>query len=237
MSISKDRLNQIRESERKSHIEMYSNEKLYQEGSWLTKPIKTVLDIMPLFNEYKELNVLDLGSGIGRNSIAIAKHFKDIDCTVECVDILDLAIEKLEDYAKEHSVASSVKGIVKPIEDFVIEENKYDWIIAVSALEHIDTKESFIRKLYEISSGIRKNGVVCLVVNSNVREKDKNTGEPLPPQFEVNLGTEEMQEILKQVFSGWEVLKSTVQNQRYDIPREGRISDLRTSVVTLVARK
>lgn len=237
MSMSKDRLNQIRESERKSHIEMYSNEKLYQEGSWLTKPIKTVLDIMPLFNDYKELNVLDLGSGIGRNSIAIAKHFKEIDCTVECVDILDLAIEKLDDYAKEHGVASSVKGMVMPIEDFSIEENKYDWVMAVSALEHIDTKESFIRKLYEISRGIRKNGVVCLVVNSNVREKDKNNGEPLPPQFEVNLGTEEMQKILKQVFSGWEVIKSTVQNQRYDIPREGRISDLKTSVVTLVARK
>lgn len=237
MSIGKDRLNQIRESERKSHIEMYSNEKLYQEGSWLTKPIKTVLDIMPLFNDYKALNVLDLGSGIGRNSIAIAKHLNEIDCTVECVDILDLAIEKLEVYAKEHGVASSVKGIVKPIEDFYIDENKYDWIMAVSALEHIDTKESFIRKLYEIGNGIRKNGVVCLVVNSNVREKDKNTGEPLPPQFEINLETEEIQELLMQVFSGWEVIKSTVQNQRYDIPREGRISDLKTSVVTLVARK
>ena len=118
-----------------------------------------------------------------------------------------------------------------------IDENKYDWVMAVSALEHIDTKESFIRKLYEIGNGIRKNGVVCLVVNANVREKDKNTGEPLPLQFEVNLGTEEMQELLMQVFSGWEVIKSTVQNQRYDIPREGRISDLKTSVVTLVVRK
>lgn len=37
------RLESIRESERKSHIEMYSNEELYKEGSWLSKPIKTVL--------------------------------------------------------------------------------------------------------------------------------------------------------------------------------------------------
>lgn len=61
---NQDRLTAIRESERKSHIEMYSNEKLYQEGSWLTKPIKTVLDILPLFEGYKSLNVLDLGSGL-----------------------------------------------------------------------------------------------------------------------------------------------------------------------------
>lgn len=79
--------------------------------------------------------------------------------------------------------------------------------------------------------------MVCLVVNSNIREKDKETGEPLPPQFEVNLGTEEMQEILMQVFNGWEIIKSTVSNQRYDIPRESRVSDLKTCVVTLVARK
>ena len=50
-----NRLKQIRESEKQSHIEMYSNSELYKEGSWLRKPIKTVLDIIPLFNDYSEL--------------------------------------------------------------------------------------------------------------------------------------------------------------------------------------
>lgn len=234
---NQDRLTAIRESERKSHIEMYSNEKLYQEGSWLTKPIKTVLDILPLFEGYKSLNVLDLGSGIGRNSIAIARHFQEKDCLVECVDILDIAITKLIEYGKTYGIENKLTGIVQPIEEFEITENKYDWIMAVSALEHVDSKESFCNKLMEISNGIKKDGVVCLVVNSNIREKDKETGEPLPPQFEVNLGTEEMQEILMKVFNGWEIIKSTVSNQRYDIPRESRVSDLKTCVVTLVARK
>lgn len=229
-------LTKIRESERKSHIEMYSNEELYKEGSWLRKPIKAVLDLFPLFEDYEELNVLDLGSGVGRNSLAIARHFTQIPCRVECVDILDLAIEKLGENAREYEVEESVYGIVSPIEDFPIEENKYDFILAVSALEHIDSKESFKQKLGEIKQGIREGGVACLIINSEVRENDKETGENLPPQFEVNLPTEEMQTLLNQTFDGLEVLKASVREQQYDIPREDRISHLQTNVVTLIAR-
>ncbi len=232
-----NRLEQIRESEKRSHIEMYSNSELYKEGSWLRKPIKTILDIIPLFNGYTELNVLDLGCGVGRNCIAIAQHFRHIPCRIDCVDILDLAIEKLCDNAKELDVASSINGIVLPIEDFRIKENQYDLIIAVSALEHIDSERSFVNKLTEISNGIRKNGIVCLVINSNVKEKDKSTGEEIPAQFEVNMSTEKMQAVLKEKFSGFDVIKETVSAQRYDIPRDGIISNLDTNVVTFVSQK
>ncbi len=41
-----DRLSRIRESEKKSHNEIYINEKLYDTNSWLAKPIKTVQEIL-----------------------------------------------------------------------------------------------------------------------------------------------------------------------------------------------
>jgi len=230
-------LAKIRESERKSHIEMYSNEELYKEGSWLKKPIKAVLDLLPFFEDYEELNALDLGCGVGRNSIAIARAYPNIPCRVECVDILELAIEKLTDNAKEYGVEKSVRGIVAPIEEFSIKENTYDLILAVSALEHIDSRESFGYKLREIRDGIRKGGIVCLIINSEVKEKDKETGEELLPQFEVNLQAEELQGLLHTTFAGWEILKNTVKEQQYDIPRDGITSDLKTKVVTLIARK
>ena len=88
-----------------------------------------------------------------------------------------------------------------------------------------------------LNKPIKSQGVVCLVMNSEVKEKNKETGENLFPQFEVNLPTEELQEILQNAFEGWEVLKSTVREQQYDIPREGCISELETNVVTFVARK
>ena len=232
-----DRIKEIRESEKKSHIEMYSNEQLYKSGSWLKKPIKTIQDLIPLFSEYQKLRVLDLGCGIGRNCIPIAFEYRDIDCKIECVDILELAIEKLYENAAEHGAASVVHGTVASIEDYTIQKNQYDFIIAVSALEHVDSKDSFVHKLLEIRDGICDNGIVCFVINSDVMEYEKATGTPVPAQFEVNLCTEELQGILTEIFTGWNVIKSTVQNQQYDIPREFGISDLKTSVVTFVARK
>lgn len=231
------RLRYIRESERKSHEEMYSNEELFQEGSWLQKPIKTILELIPLFEDYKEFNVLDLGYGVGRNCIHIAQHYSNIMCSIDCVDILELAIEKLGMNAINYGVSENINGVVNSIEDYLIRENYYDLVIAVSALEHIDSKDSFINKLQEISEGIRKGGIICLVINSEVQECDKLTGEMIPAQFEVNLSTCELQELLRQSFAGWRVIKSTVNEQQYDIPREDKISELKTRVVTYVARK
>ena len=237
MRMLDDRINRIRESERKSHTEIYSDEKLYATDSWLKKPIKTVRDIVPLFEDYEALRVLDLGSGVGRNSIYVAEFFKDKNCVVECVDLLEIAIEKLHENAQERGVSASIRGIQKSIEEYAIAGNSYDFIMAVSALEHIDTEDSFRIKLAEIRDGLREKGVVCLVMNSEVREQNRDTKEMVDAQFEVNLTTEKLQEYLNEVFEGWSALKSTVSAQEYDIPREGFVSRLSTNVVTFVARK
>lgn len=232
-----ERLKRIRESERMSHEEIYTDEKLYATDSWLKKPIKTVRDIMPLFAEYEKLRVLDLGCGVGRNSIYVAECFKGKDCVVECVDLLEIAIEKLLENAEERGVAASIQGIQKSIEKYAIGADSYDFIMAISALEHIDTEESFQKKLVEIRDGLREKGVVCLVINSEVREQNAETGEAVDAQFEVNISTERMQGYLKEVFEGWSVIKTTVSAQEYDIPREGFVSRLSTNVVTFVGRK
>lgn len=232
-----ERLFRIRESERKSHTEIYMNEALYNSNSWLQKPIKTVRELSLLFDDYSELRVLDLGCGVGRNSIYIAERFKDKSCIVDCVDLLDIAIQKLMQNAKEHNVTRKINGINKSIEEFKIDSQSYDLIMAISALEHIDTEESFLIKLNEIKNGLRENGIVCFVINSNVREMNLNTNEVIDAQFEVNLPTEKLQEYLTKVFNDCDLLKSSVIEQEYDIPREMFISRLHTDVVTYVVRK
>ena len=227
------RLNQIRAAEAASHVEAYNTNALYAPGSWLAKPVKTVLDILPLFEGREDLRALDLGRGVGRNSIPAARVFRRVDC----VDILDLAIEKLVENAVNHGVGERIRGTVSAIDDYAIEAGGYDLIMAISALEHVASEAFFIRKLAEIAAGIRKNGVVILVVNSGVRERDKRTGAALEPQFEVNFDTEALQKLLHSVFTGWEILKETVVHQCYDIPRETGVAELETDVVTWVARR
>ena len=230
-------IDQIRKNEMLSHRQMYSSTELYSGVGWLQRPIKTVLDIIPLFSEYENLRVLDLGCGVGRNCIPFAQQYNSIPCIIEGVDILDLAIEKLSQNAEKFGVEGSICGFVRAIEDYPIKENHYDLIMAVSALEHIDSEVSFINKLYEIERGTRRGGIVCLVINSDVTERDVNTGDILPPQFEVNLSTEALQKVLTDVFSDWSVLKNTVSKQCYETPRGDITAELQTNVVTLVARK
>ncbi len=191
-----DRLSRIRQNEAASHTEVYTHEKLYASDTWLKKPIKTVQDIMPSFSDYNELHVLDLGCGVGRNSI---------------------------------------NGITTPIEEFAIPTAEYDLILAVSALEHIDTKQHFIGKLHEIAHGIKKNGIVCLVINSDITEVDAETGASLEPNFEVNLKSDQIMTYLDGIFEGWTVVKKTVVAQEYEIPRDNMTSQLTTKVISFVA--
>lgn len=237
MGITDDRVSRIRQAEAKSHIEAYNHYALYSPGSWLSKPVKTVMEILPCFDGYKQLRGLDLGSGIGRNAIAIARHFQKIDCQIDCVDILEMAIEKLNENADQYAAAGSVNGIVSSIDDYLISAESYDFILAISALEHMNSVASFQEKLIEIRQGLRDGGIACFIVNSSVKECSKETGDERTAQFEVNLSTDKMMELLLKSFPDWAVLKQTVVHQKYDIPRESGISLVDTDVVTFVVRK
>ena len=232
-----ERLNIIRKAEAESHTQAYTSHSLISPGSWLAKPVKTVMELLPLFEGYTQFVVLDLGSGVGRNSIPVAQHFSGIPCRVDCVDILELAVAKLKDNAQQYGVADHIQGIVSAIDDYEITADSYDLILAVSALEHIASQSAFEKKLTEIRDGLRHGGVACLIVNSGVAEHDKATGQKLSPQFEVNLSTSQMRDLLENTFAGWQVIKHTIVHQKYDIPRENCIANLETDVVTYVVRK
>jgi hypothetical protein len=80
------RVTRIRESEKKSHIEIYTKKKLYCSDSWLSKPIKTVCEVGEMFSDYERIRILDLGAGVGRNSIYLAEQFKDRECLIQAND-------------------------------------------------------------------------------------------------------------------------------------------------------
>ena len=234
--MNSETLNSIRDAEKKSHIEIYSSAKLFEKGSWLQKPVKTVMDLVSFFDGYDSVKFLDLGCGVGRNCIPLAEKFSNTDCNIDCVDILEFAIEELKKNSVYYSVDKSINGIVSSIDDYFISADTYDMILAVSALEHIDSPESFSKKLLEIRNGTKKNGIVCLIINSEVSEIDIASGERLVPQFEVNLKTEELISLLDKNFCGWKLINSKIVEQHYDIPRENCTAALSTNVVTFVVQ-
>lgn len=232
-----DSIAEIRRAEAQSHTQIYTEAELYQKGSWLYKPVQAVLDVLLLFEGCTSFRGLDLGCGVGRNCIPVAEYFKNTDCRIDCVDILPLAIEKLEENVVGYNVVDCIHGIVSSIDDYEIEANAYDLILAISALEHVDSEAAFVDKLYQIRDGLRNNGIAILVLNTNVQETDKYTGEKLQPQFEVNWNGDSLAAVFDEMFDGWKCLRHTTVHQKYDIPRDEKIAVLDTDVVVYTVQK
>ncbi|WP_099364224.1 class I SAM-dependent methyltransferase [Fredinandcohnia onubensis] len=230
------RLDFIRNEEKKYHDYCYENYKLFEEGSWLYKPVKTVMELLPLFNHKKNIRVLDLGSGVGRNSIPIAQQIKEKNGKVVCVDILDSALEKLIQYSDEYEVQEIIKTQKADIGHYEIKRDEYDLVIAVSTLEHVESEEVLESVIKQMAVGTKKNGVNCIIVNSEVEEIDLETNQKLEVMMEINNKTEDMIHRLDRIYAGWDVLNKLVKPLEYKIVRNEKDVLLKTNAITYVVR-
>ncbi|MCM3400973.1 class I SAM-dependent methyltransferase [Cytobacillus oceanisediminis] len=231
------RLDLIRKEEKKYHDFCYENYKLFEEGSWLYKPVKTVMDLLPLFKDKKDTRVLDLGSGVGRNSIPIAEQIKNNNGKVVCVDLLSSAIEKLHRYSKEYSVGEVIELVKADIENYQIQKDEYDFIVAVSSLEHVSSEAIFEKVVKQMALGTKTDGLNCIIVNSDVQEIDLDTNETIDALIEINISSVEMIKKLEDIYDGWEVINKWVKPLKYKIVRNDREILLKTNAITYVTRK
>jgi 2-polyprenyl-3-methyl-5-hydroxy-6-metoxy-1,4-benzoquinol methylase len=232
-----NRVEYIRAEEKKYHNSFYENYKLFEQGSWLHKPVKTVMDLMDGFKDIQYLRVLDLGCGIGRNSIPIAEKLRSRNGIVVCVDLLESAIEKLNYYSKEYEVQDCIESQISDIEHFNIAPMEYDFIVAVSALEHVSSERALVSKINEMALGTKIEGINCIIINSNVREITIETNKVLDPMFEVNITTQSILELLDQQYNGWEIQQRIIKQLDFDIERDGQLVRLTTDCITYVAKK
>lgn len=234
---SQNRIDRIRESEKLYHDNCYENHMLFQEGSWLHKPVKAVLDVFELLERRDDLRLLDLGCGVGRNSIPLARKLAGTKGKIVCVDLLESAIRNLEKYGCEHGVLDHLDLVAANVAEFPIAPNEYDFVFSISTLEHLDSKLVFERTIRRMIEGTRDRGVHCLLLNSNVKESVKETGEELDPMFELVFDTGELLQTLSTLYSGWNVLLRKVKPFAVEISRDGKPVILKSEVVTLAAQK
>lgn len=232
-----DRVDYIRAAEKKYHDSCYENNTLFEQGSWLHKPVKTVIDLVEYFNDHPYLSILDLGCGVGRNSIPIAETLKQRDGKVVCVDLLESAIDKLRSYSERFGVEQYIEAHISDIESFKIEPDGYEVIIAVSSLEHVRSEQVLTGKLTEMVRGTKIGGGNCLIINSNVKEITVDTNQVLEPMFEVNLDTDCMLVLLDQQYNEWEIQTRLVKPLAYEIERNGQLVILSSDCITYVTKK
>lgn len=188
------------------HVNLYKKAKLFKKGSWLEKPEKTVINLAKKFKHAKNVNVLDLGSGVGRHSIPIAKLIGKNNGKVLCVDYLKIADEKLRKNAKKYHVEKYIKSYVSDVSKFHIKENNFDFIIAHSVLEHLHNQKSIENTIKNMVLGTKKGGYNYIFLTTNLEEIEISTKNKLKPQIETYLTTENAKELIKKLYKKWKIL-------------------------------
>ncbi|MZQ87161.1 methyltransferase domain-containing protein [Paenibacillus sp. 5J-6] len=232
-----DRIVRIRAEERKYHEACYDNYTLFEAGTWLHKPVRSVMDTLDFFDDYESLSVLDLGCGVGRNSIPIAERLQGKSGNVVCVDLLQSALDRLMRYSEDHGVSSRIRPYLSDIADYDIPVDHFDYIVAVSVIEHVESESKLASLLSNMALGTKNGGITCIIMNSNIEEVDAESGEHLEALMEINLTTEQASAYLKKAFEGWTVLKSTIKPLVFNIEREMRNILLKTDCITWIVQK
>ncbi|MDF2961798.1 MAG: methyltransferase [Paenibacillus sp.] len=231
------RLKLIRKEERKYHEKCFENYKLYQKGSWLHKPVPVIMEYASRFNLTHPVHILDLGCGVGRNSIPMARLVKDGGGKVHCVDLLDKALEKLKEYRSQYGVESVIETEQADIGEYRIREAFYDYIVAASSLEHVKSETVLREVLGKLAAGTKFRGINCIIMNTNIEEYDKISGQKRKPLIEIVMTKERVLETLRTCYDGWEQLHVSVSPMELEIERAGEPVILKADTLCFVVRK
>ncbi|WP_167859335.1 class I SAM-dependent methyltransferase [Paenibacillus cymbidii] len=232
-----ERIARIRKAEKTYHDACYDQYRLFEAGSWMHKPVHAVMANWERLRDREHAKVLDLGCGVGRNSIPLAQAMLPGRGVVVCVDLLDSALEKLVAYSEQYGVRERIAVVQSAIESFAIEPLTYDMTVAVSVLEHADSVDGMKRVMERIAAGTKPGGIAVVIAGTDIRETDAVTGESREAMFEVNVSADTMTRMLLAACEGWETLECRVSPQQFAITREERDVVLQSNCVVFTARK
>ncbi|MGO4110072.1 class I SAM-dependent methyltransferase [Paenibacillus sp. YAF4_2] len=227
---------EARTEEIKYHEKFYAEHDLFAPGTWLAKPVKAIMDSLELLDP-NDLRVLDLGSGVGRNAVPIAQAIKMYNGRVTAVDLIPSAITILRENAIKYNVYDNLVPIIKDVEDYQIEPQFYDYIIACSSLEHVATEDVLRSVFTRMIEGTKPDGINAILMNTEVEEVDCETGEVSEGLIELNLKTDEALELMKDCYTGWEIVVERFMPQSINEIKYGKSIEFRGNWLTFIVRR
>lgn len=186
------------------HAELYNNHELFEPGTWLAKPDANVLKIGNNLLGLTGIRILDLGAGVGRNAIPLAKLLRERGVSIDCVDVLDTAIAKLTQYSAKYRVADNITPVLGDVSTYSILPEQFDFILAESVLEHCADMRAVITR---IQCGTKKDGFNCLSITTDLEEVDILTDKKLSSSVLTNLSSAECELMLREIYCEWSIQK------------------------------
>ncbi|WP_046228080.1 class I SAM-dependent methyltransferase [Paenibacillus dauci] len=221
-----------RESEAKYHEQFYKENELFESGSWISQPTPLVMELLERLLKYTPApHVLDLACGVGRHAIPVAQQLTQ-GGQVTGVDLLEDAIDQLKQYAAKYEVEDRIQAITHDVENYSIEKDSYDYIIATGCLEHLSSEESFRRVLEHMQAGTRMGGIHFISMTSSVQQVEQETDKVEEGNIELNLSTERLLEILDESYAGWNILARKAVAQAIEENKDDKDIELRGNWVT-----
>jgi 2-polyprenyl-3-methyl-5-hydroxy-6-metoxy-1,4-benzoquinol methylase len=231
------RLQHIRKEERKYHEDCFENHRLYGSDSWLSEPVDLVMDYADKLEVKNEVRMLDLGCGVGRHSIPLAQKIRERGGEIICVDLLAKALEKLNEYSERYGVADTIQTEQSDISDYRIEPESFDYIVAGSSLEHVRSEELLNKVLKAMAGGTRAQGIVCIIMNTNIGEFNKADGSRRETLFEVIMDKDKALSLFRSQFGEWEMLHTGEEPLELEINRGEDPVLLRAISLSFIVRK
>ncbi|MDU0204820.1 class I SAM-dependent methyltransferase [Paenibacillus sp. PFR10] len=182
------------------------------------------------------MQVLDLGCGVGRDSIPIAQSIQAYKGKIYCIDLLPSAIQLLNQNAEQYGVTDTIISQAIDVENFLINKNTFDYIVACSCLEHVSSEAVFQTKLEEMKAGTTVGGINCILMSTEVKEIDVLTGEEQVGLIELNLSTEKAFTYLREVYTDWNISIEKSVQQEIKEEKNGRLIIFRSNWITFVAQ-
>ncbi|MFM9281852.1 class I SAM-dependent methyltransferase [Paenibacillus jiagnxiensis] len=217
-----------RKAEASYHDELYSEKEILEPGSWMSKPVPVVMEMLERLLRFKSrLEVLDLGCGAGRNAIPVALRLRHTGSTVTGLDLLEEAVEKLQENAQKYKVEDMIRVEKGDAEHTPLSDGNYDYMIACGCLEHVSSEQAFIKVLERMKAGTAPGGIHCITMNTGIEEIEADSDRKLKPLIELNLPTDRALTLFRQAYKDWNVLKQStvlqsIPEEKYDKPTQFR---------------
>ncbi|WP_454190510.1 class I SAM-dependent methyltransferase [Paenibacillus sp. Marseille-Q7038] len=232
--MSEQQFKEARKMEETYHRHFYKEHDLYEEGTWMAGPMPIVMETLDRLIAFKDqLTVLDLGAGAGRNTIAIADRLRETNSTIVAVDLLEEAIDSLNNHAKKYQVDHLITAERADIEHYEIGPNRYDYIAACSCLEHVSSEEALHQVLDRMQEATNIGGIHLITMSTGVEEVKLSDHETLKPLIELNLPTQYAEDLLTHRYQDdWDILftervTQAIPEEKYEEPTEFRCQLLR----------
>jgi len=138
----------------------------------LKQPVQFIVEALPTFKSYKIKSILDLGCGVGRNGIYLAKE----NFEVIGVDISLTALKIANKRSKKEKLRN-IAFVQATMTNLPLSDSSLDAVISVSVIHHA-VKKDIIKAIDEVYQVLKKNGFFLANLTS-VKDPRYGTGQKI----------------------------------------------------------